>query len=190
MKTGKKYIIMCVGHTHNGKTTFARKFVDQVKNIILVDNDDVASFINKTYPLAVFSEYNKVKRTYKDPNLKFLLAQDIFKFCLKAGLNVIHCSGNLGKNARLVITKNAKKYNYELITIYFNLPREVILERLNNSKKDTIVFKSAKKWSEVLAKQDLYAELPPSQKNTIYFEIKNSKDYQEVFNKVKEIVNK
>jgi predicted kinase len=181
---------MCVGFTHNGKTTFAKKFVNQIKNFILVDNDDVASFINKTYPLAVFSDYNKIKRTYKEPNLKFLLSQDIFKFCLKAGLNVIHCSGNLGKNARLEIIKNAKKYNYELITIYFNLSREVILERLHHTKKDTIVFKSAKKWSEVLVKQDLYAELPPSQKNTIYFEIRNPKEYKEVFNKVKELAGK
>ena len=128
--------------------------------------------------------------TIEESKNKRLLSQDIFKFCLRAGLNVIHCSGNLGKNARLAIIKNAKKYNYELITIYFNLPREVIIERINNTKKDTVVFKSAKKWSEVLAKQDLYAELPPSKQNTIYFEIKNEGDYKKVFTAVKKILSK
>lgn len=179
---------MCVGYTHSGKTTFAKDLVKDESNIVLIDNDEIATFINAKYPLAVHSSYNRVKRTYKEPNFKFLLFQEIFKFCLRADLNVIHSSGNLGEDSRKFIKINAKKYNYKLVTIYFNLPRELLLERIKNTKKDTKAFRSSKSWSEILPKQDLYANLPPSNKNTIYFEIKNEKDYQIVSKEVKELL--
>jgi len=188
MRKSDKYVIMCVGFTHSGKTTFAKKLIQSVYDIVLIDNDEIACFINEKYPLAVFSDYNKVKRTYKEPNFKFLIFQEIFKFCLRARLNVIHSSGNLGEDSRQFIKKNVKKHNYKLITIFFNLPREVILERIKNTKKDTKAFKSSKSWSEILPRQDRYAKLPPSKKDTIYFEIKNDRDYQEVFKEVKKLL--
>ena len=190
MKTGKKYVIMCVGYTHSGKTTFARNLEKKVKNIVLIDNDDIATFINGKYPLAVFSEYNKVKRTYKEPNFKFLIFQETFKFCLRAGLNIIHASGNLGNDSRIFIRKNVKKYDYELITVYFNLPKKLLLERIKNTTKDTKAFRSSKKWSEILPRQELYSKLPPSKKNTVYFEIKNGNDCKKVFETLKKILSK
>lgn len=179
---------MCVGHTHTGKTTFAKELVKNISNLVIIDNDDISTFLNEKYSVAVFSLYNKIKRTYKEPNLKFLLAQDILKFCLRARLNIIYSSGNLGKDARLLVKRNAKKYGYNLITIYFNLPKDVILKRLHNTKKDTKSLWRSEKWSEVLSKQEEYAELPPSRKNTIYFEIKSNDDYKKVSNEVNKIL--
>lgn len=181
---------MCVGYTHSGKTTFAKKLEKRAKNIVLIDNDEIATFINKKYPLAVFSPYNKIKRTYKEPNFKFLIFQETLKFCLRAGLNIIHASGNLGNDSRTFIKNNVKKYNYKLITVYFNLPKELILERIKNTKKDTKAFRSSKKWSEILPRQESYASLPPSDKKTIYFEIKNPKDYQIVLSELEKLLLK
>ena len=187
-KLGNKYIIMCVGYTHSGKTTFAKKLTKVVKDVVTIDNDEIATFINEKYPLAAFSKYNKIKRTYKEPNLKFLLYQEILKFCLRADLNVIHASCNLGKDSRFFNKQQAKKYNYQLITIYFNLPRELILKRIKNTRKDTKAFRSSNKWLEILPKQDNYAELPPSQKNTRYFEIKNMQDYKDTLTKLTKLL--
>ena len=180
---------MCVGYTHSGKTTFARNLEKELTNIVLIDNDDIATFINAKYPVAVFSPYNSVKRTYKEPNFKFLIFQESFKFCLRAGLHVIHASGNLGKDSRIFIRKNVKKYNYKLITIYFNLPKELLLERIKNTKKDTSAFRSSKKWSEILPKQELYAKLPPSRKNTVYFEINKKDDYDKVCKEIIKLIS-
>ena len=179
-----KYIIMCVGFTHSGKTTFAKNLVKELPDLVLIDNDEIASFINEKFSPAVFSEYNKTKRSYQEPNLKFLLATEILKFCLKANLNIIQASGNLGSDARIFIKKYAKKFNYQLITIYFNLPRETILDRINNTKKETKSFRSAKSWSEILPKQLSYAKLPPSRKNTIFYEINKKEDYASVLSMV------
>lgn len=184
----KKYIIMCVGHTHTGKTTFARKLAKEIADLVIIDNDDISAFLNEKYLAAVLSPYNKVKRNFKEPNLKFLLSQDIFKFCLRAELNVIHSSGNLGKDARSVIKNSAKKYGYKLITIYFNLSKDVIHKRIASAKKSTKSLWRSKNWYQVMENQENYAELPPSKINTIYFEIKNDKDYKKVFTEVKKMV--
>lgn len=187
---GSKYVIMCVGHTHTGKTTFARKLANDVSNLVIVDNDDLAAFVNKKYSIAASSPYNKIKRNFKEPNLKFLLSRNIFKFCLRAGLNIIQSSGNLGKDARTLIRNDAKKYHYNLITIYFNLPKSIILKRLSKTKKNIKCLLHSKNWPEVMDKQENYAQLPPSQKNTIYFEIKNNNDYKKVFKEVERLIEK
>ncbi len=67
----KKYVVMCVGRTHTGKTTFARKLARYLLNATIIDNDEIALFISKAYPAAVFSPYNKIRRTLQEPNLKF-----------------------------------------------------------------------------------------------------------------------
>lgn len=35
---------MCVGHTHTGKTTFARKLASQISDLVVIDNDDISLF--------------------------------------------------------------------------------------------------------------------------------------------------
>lgn len=175
---------MCVGHTHTGKTTFAKKLAKQIPDLVIIDNDEVSSFLNDKYKVAVLSDYNKKKRTYKEPNFKFLISQDILKFCMRAGLNIIQSSGNLGKDSRKVLKENAKNHGYEVITVYFNLSKNIISSRLKNTKKTTKSLWRSKDWFEVMKRQEDYAELPPSKKDTIYFEIVENKDYKKVSNEL------
>lgn len=186
----KKYVIMCVGHTHTGKTTFAKKLSKKFPNFQIIDNDEIAVFLNKHYHTVVFSDYNKKKRSYKEPNLKFLISQEIFEFCLRAGLNVIHSSCNLGKDARSALVRNSKKYNYKTITIYFNLPKSVILKRIKDTKKDTNCLRTSKNWHEVLVMQEGYAELPPAKNSDVYFEINNDRDYKRVFIELSDLLKR
>ncbi len=179
---------MCVGFSHSGKTTFAKELTKEISDLVNTDNDVIASFLYQNYPLLVFCDYNKQKRTFKNPGLKFLLFKELFKFCLKTGLNVIHSSGNINKGSRNFIKDQAKKNGYKLITVYFNLPKEVILNRIKHSKKDKNIFIHSKSWTEALGRQERIAELPPSKKNTIYFEIKDDSDYKRAFTEIKKIL--
>ena len=172
----KKYVVMCVGYTHTGKTTFAKKLVKDYPNTILVDNDEIALFLKEKYPLAVLSPYNKIKRSFKKPNFKFLIFKDIYDFSLHTGLNIVLSNGNLAKDIRSLISRKAKNHGYTLVTVYFDLPSNVILERLQNTKKSTKMFAYSTNWSQIIDNQKRYAELPPSKKNTVYFEIKNDSD--------------
>ncbi len=182
----KKYVIMFVGHTHTGKTTFAKKLAKNFPDTVRIDNDEIALFAKEKYPSAVLSPYNKIKRGFSNPNLKFLLFKDIYKFCLRAAMNVILSNGNLAKDGRTLVARNAKKHGYVLVTVYFNLPHEIILKRLKETKKDNKVFITSKNWFELFENQKGYAQLPPSKKSGLYFEIKNEKDYLAI---MKQLVN-
>lgn len=180
-----KYLVMCVGYTHSGKTTFAKQLKNHIKDLVIIDNDIIADFINKEYKEVVFSPFNFKKKTYQDPNLKFYLSKEILIFSLKAGLNVIHASGNLGKDVQDFIEKTAKKYKYKLITIYFNFPQSFLISRIQKTKKSKSCFRFSWSWDEVFKKQKLYAKLPPNNKKGIYFEIKNMQDYKKTLQKIK-----
>jgi predicted kinase len=180
---------MCVGFTHSGKTTLARKINKIIPESILIDNDDIAVFLKKKYERLFFSSYNFSKKNYEDPNIKFLISKEILKFSLKAGLNIIHGSGNLGLDAQNFIRKITKQYKYKLITIYFNLPEKIIKERIKKTNKNTKCFRLSYTWNQVLEKQKKYCHLPPSKEKTTYFEINNQKDYQKVLLALRKIFN-
>lgn len=185
----KKYVIMCVGYTHSGKTTFAKKLAKAFPSLVSIDNDEIAQFVKEKYQTAVLSEYNKSKKSFKDPNLKFVLWKDVYNFCLNTGLSIILSNGNLGKDIRDLVYRRAKANGYTVITIYFNLDHEVIMKRLKESKKSIKMFVRSKNWQEVHDNQKGYAELPPSKRNTIYFEINKSSDYKKVETEVKKLLS-
>ncbi len=44
-----RFVIITVGKTHSGKTTFAKKLEKQLCNSIVIDQDNHAEFINTFY---------------------------------------------------------------------------------------------------------------------------------------------
>ena len=177
---------MCVGYTHTGKTTFAKKLVKKYPNMIQLDSDEVAVFTKEKYPLLVESSYNKNRPDFR--SLKMVIFKDVYNFCLNAGFNIILSNCNLAKNFRSFVSYKARKQGYKLVTIYFNLPEEVILRRLKETRKSDKVFIQSKKWSEVFERQKKYAQLPTSKRNTIYCEIKGSTDDEIVINELSRLL--
>ena len=47
----KKLVIITVGKTHSGKTTFANDLVKQLNNSFVMDQDNQAEFINTYYKI-------------------------------------------------------------------------------------------------------------------------------------------
>ncbi|HEY5221359.1 MAG TPA: ATP-binding protein [Candidatus Paceibacterota bacterium] len=188
MSKSEKYLVMCVGHSHSGKTTFARKLKKATRNTIVIDNDDIALFINRTYPEVALSKFNYSKRTFKDPNFKFVLYQYILDFSLRSGLNIILSNGNLANDIRSIVKRKARRYGYTLITLYFNFSENVLIERAKESRKNPAVFMQAKDWLDVLRQQKKYAELPPSKKNTIYFEITSASDFRNISRRIQKML--
>lgn len=184
----KRYVIMCVGHTHSGKTTFAKKLVEMSNNIAIIDNDAIADFIAREYPAFVKSDYNKSKKTLQDPNLKFLLWKHILHFGLATGHNLILSNGNLGKDIRDFVRDAAVSNSYKLITVYFNLSRDTLLERIEETKKDTTMFVTEKNWSQVFENQEAYAVLPPEKGVAHYFEIKDPDETDTVLSSIIQLI--
>ena len=45
----KRFVIITVGKTHSGKTTFAKALEKELKNSVMIDQDNHALFINTYY---------------------------------------------------------------------------------------------------------------------------------------------
>ena len=45
----KRFVIMTVGKTHSGKTTFAKSLEQVLDNALIIDQDNHAEFINTFY---------------------------------------------------------------------------------------------------------------------------------------------
>jgi shikimate kinase len=183
-----KYVVMCVGHTHTGKTTFGKKLIKEIPEATLIDGDTIASFLRKNYPVVVESSYNKSLKSFKRPNLKFLVWRDVYEFCLAVKKPIILSNGNLGKDIRSLIMKKAKENGYKVIMVYFNLSHDVILKRLQKTKKSSDRFVHSKNWSEVFVRQQEYAQLPPSRGETIFFELKDPVESERVLQEIVDLL--
>lgn len=180
---------MCVGFTHSGKTTFSRELESKLTDAVLIDSDAIAEFAKNNYENLFTSEYNRSKRSLDDPNLKFGLYQHIFEFALRADTpTIILSNGNLANDMRNYIQNEAQKYDYKVITVYFNLPTDVIAQRVASSIKDISVFTLKKTWSDIVAQQKRYAELPPSKDTDYYFEIIDDNSRKVVFDEILDIL--
>ena len=177
---------MCVGYTHSGKTTFAKKLVKKHPSTVQIDSDEIAVFLRESYPSVVESLYNKNRPDFS--NLKMVFFKEVYRFSLNTGFNIILSNGNIADKFRAFISEEAKKHQYILVTIYFNLSEEIILDRLEGTKKSSNVFIQSKNWIEVFSRQKEYAQLPPSKEDTIYFEIKSDVDQEVVIEEVGKLI--
>ena len=145
MKKEKIYRYVRRSHTFGKKLLSQKKLVKGKEHTVLIDNDEIAAFLIKKYPSVTFSDYNKTKRNFKEPNLKFLIFRDLLDYSLRADVNIILSNGNLGKDIRDLVITHAKKYSYKIILVYFNLPRKIIKHRINNTTKSSQSFLLSKK---------------------------------------------
>lgn len=178
---------MCVGYTHSGKTTFARQLVEKYPKTVLIDTDEIALFLKEKYPLLMDSTHNKGRSDFTKSGIKGTVFKNIYQFCLETGLSIILSNGNLSTVLRTFIIEHAKEKGYEVTVVYFNLPKETIIKRIENSSKSTQVFTLSKSWSEVFDRQQKESELPPSREGVTFFEIKNDNDFEVVYKEIENL---
>lgn len=159
----KPLAIMFVGKTHSGKTSVARVLAIKLKYVVL-DTDDLATFIRHNYPEIL--DFEREHRSFFDkedfqPSLRLLLQTTVFKYAANAGLGVILSNGHSNQNIRNYQKKVAKELDLELVYVNFRISDDALLERVASSAKDTSVMVKSRSWPEVLARQSgifCYAE--------------------------------
>src|SRR5690606_33103063 len=88
-----RIVVVTIGKTHSGKTTFAKQLELQLKNAVIIDQDNHASFINAYY---------KSLRPKEGPNtLKYKVTQTIVDYAVdQTDCHLILCNSNLARNSR------------------------------------------------------------------------------------------
>ncbi|WP_042149235.1 AAA family ATPase [Paucisalibacillus sp. EB02] len=143
----KRLIVITVGKTHSGKTTFARELEKKLDNSIVVDQDNHAEFIN--------SYYKKIQPKTGPNTLKHALSKLIVDYTKEnTDFHLIICNSNRSIHDRNYLLKElfpAKEYTR--ILVHFDIPDHILQARVGQSKRSTTIFRGATNFEQVLVRQ-------------------------------------
>ncbi|WP_252504194.1 AAA family ATPase [Sporosarcina sp. Marseille-Q4943] len=144
----KRLVIITVGKTHSGKTTFARALEQKLENSIVMDQDNHGAFINTYYK-------NLQPRT--GPNtLKHAISQLIVDYTkVHSDCHLILCNSNRSRKGRAYLLEQLfPEDEFIRILVHFDLPDHVLQARVLNSQRNTNIFRSASNFEQVLNRQN------------------------------------
>ena len=144
----KRLVVITVGKTHSGKTTFAKALEKQLTNSFVLDQDNQAEFINRYY---------KKLQPKRGPNtLKHALSKQIVNYAKEhTELHFIICNSNRSRKDRAYLLEELfQKNDFYRILVHLDIPDEILLKRVTDSKRSTNIFRGvATSFEEVLKRQ-------------------------------------
>jgi tRNA uridine 5-carbamoylmethylation protein Kti12 len=144
----KRLVIITVGKTHSGKTTFARDLEKQLNNSFVMDQDNNAEFINTYY---------KNLQPKQGPNtFKHSLSKLIVDYAKEnTDFHFIICNSNRSRKGRLYLLEELfSTEEFIRIIVHFDIPNDVLQERVIHSQRSTNIFRGAySNFEEVLVRQ-------------------------------------
>jgi len=172
----KRLVIITVGKTHSGKTTFAKELEKELPNSFIMDQDNQAEFIN--------THYEKLQPTEGSNTLKHGLSKFIVDYAKEhSNLHLIISNSNRSKNGRLYLLNELFPQNeYVRILVHFDIPDDVLYERVARSTRSTNIFRGGySSFKEVFDRQQTESlhddVVDPIENEADYlFVIRNNKD--------------
>lgn len=125
----KRLVIITVGKTHSGKTTFANALEKQLSNSFVMDQDNHAEFINKYY---------KNLQPKQGPNtLKHSLSKLIVNYAKEhTDFHFIICNSNRSRKGRLYLLEELfNTEEFVRILVHFDIPDHVLQKELLKVKE-------------------------------------------------------
>ncbi|WP_339217678.1 AAA family ATPase [Ornithinibacillus sp. FSL M8-0202] len=182
----KRLVVITVGKTHSGKSTFARELEKELENAFVLDQDNHAEFIN-TY-------YQKLQPKTGPNTLKHAISKLIADYAIEnTDLHIIASSANRTRKGRKYLLEEVyDKDKFIRILVHFDIADEILKERVINSKRNTNIFRGAySNFEQVLIRQQaesLHKDVvdPDKGEADYLFVIKDNKEVNSV---IKEIIN-
>ncbi|WP_316569345.1 AAA family ATPase [Neobacillus sp. YIM B06451] len=186
----KRLVIITVGKTHSGKTTFARALEKQLHNSFVMDQDNHAEFINTFY---------KNLQPKQGPNtLKHSLSKLIVDYAKEnTDFHLILCNSNRSRKGRYYLLEELfASEQFIRILVHFDIPDVVLHERVINSQRSTNIFRGAySNFEEVLVRQQIESlnddVVDPIEGDADHlFVIKDNENVSQVINKIVQIAER
>ncbi|WP_270182348.1 AAA family ATPase [Alkalihalobacillus sp. CinArs1] len=182
----KRLVIITVGKTHSGKTTFATMLESKLTNSFIMDQDNNAEFLNTYY---------KSLLPKQGPNiLKHSISRVIINYAIEyTDFHIIASSANRTRTGRKYLLEEIYDENEFLsVIVHFDIPDEVLHKRVAKSQRSTNILRGAySNFEEVLISQQSGSMnkdvVNPEEGESDYlFVIKDNKEVESV---IKEIVH-
>lgn len=179
MEKDNKILIMFVGKTHSGKTTFAKELKKEAEDVLILEADPIAAFMKNEFPDLRMSDDDEHAKLFENLTLKFRTFLLFIEFSLSLGKPIILSNSNMTMSLRESILNLSKKFNYRTVGVYFDFPEELLLNRVQNSNRETIVLRKTVSFKELVIKQRDRMQMPTPSEFDEFFTI-NSQDSLEL----------
>ncbi|WP_335871842.1 AAA family ATPase [Bacillus sp. 2205SS5-2] len=182
----KRLVIITVGKTHSGKTTFAKALERKLTNSFIMDQDNNAEFLNTYYQNILPKQ---------GPNiLKHSISKVIVDYAKEhTDFHIIASSANRTKKGRKYLLEEIYDKNaFVSILVHFEIPDEILHKRITNSQRNTHILRGPySNFEEVLNSQQAGSMnedvLDPQEGEADYLFV--VRDNKEVDSVIKEIVH-
>ncbi|KGX89551.1 ATP-binding protein [Pontibacillus marinus] len=179
----KRFVIITVGKTHSGKTTFARELEEQLKNSVVIDQDNHAEFIN--------THYRKLLPQEGPNTFKHTISQAVVDYAVeKTDCHLIICNSNRSRKGRVDLLEQFHTKGFVSIIVDFDLPDHVLQKRVSESERSTTIFKNPTTFEKVLTRQqgEAHAIAPGEGEADHLFVIGDPSEVQDVSRNIVDIV--
>lgn len=181
-----KYVLLTVGKTHSGKSTFANEIVSEIPNCVILETDPIALFLRATFPKLHTSDLDHTG-SFSSPALKFLVFRTVLTFALEREFNIIMSNSNMYENGRKDVLSIINQYPVKTIGVYLNFPEDILLERVEHSGRDTSVLSVSKDFKDLVVNQRVRFQPPNKNDFDYFFEATNPEELLEVKTKILEL---
>lgn len=178
----KRLVILTVGKTHSGKTTFAKALEKKLANSVVIDQDNHAEFLH-TY-------YQSLLPQQGSNTIKYAITQTIVHHAVhETDCHIILCNSNRNRKGRLKLIEYYRNQGFTCVLVNFEIPDYILKERIMNTKRSTSILRVATTFDEVLSRQQAETNrgdiLAPSKEEADHlFVIKAPEEVQSVIQKI------
>lgn len=177
-----RLVIMTVGKTHSGKTTFAKALENELRNSVVIDQDNHAEFLHSYYQTLLPKQGPNV--------IKYAITQTIVDYAVnETNCHIIRCNSHRSQKSRLDQLAYFHEKGFTSILVNFEIPTHVLEERIARNNRSKNVLRVASTFEEVLTRQENETNkgdiFPPAEGEADHlFVIKNPGDIQSVIEKI------
>ncbi|MEZ2715053.1 ATP-binding protein [Niallia circulans] len=128
----KRLVIMTVGVTHSGKSTFYANVKSRLENAIVMDQDNHAEFLQTYYEKLLPKKW---------PNLiKHALTKTIVDYAVHhSDCHLILSNSNRDRESRAELLQYYKTLGFTTILVHFDLPIELLKEKLREASRENYI---------------------------------------------------
>lgn len=146
-------VLLTIGPTHAGKTTFARQLAQRLPASLVIDQDLQARFLLEQYPELIPTE---------GPNhVKHDLTGWLIKQAVASSLEtIILCNANALRTGRQQLLDQFPRSTFRSILVWFDLPETTITDRLTHSTRDGREIRGNASYHDIYRRQRIEPPAP------------------------------
>ncbi len=180
----QRTVILTVGYIHSGKTSFARRLMAELPDLVCLERDPIATMLHNDFPAIKrmdMANRNVGKQTVKDKIYELMLSEMI-----DSDVDILISACNSTRQTRKEIIDRYKTHipHARFIIVYFDIDMAVLERRVQDSIRSTDALTVSKTFAESLNNQKKFFEIPTTDEADVFLTIRNNENTDEIISQI------